>query len=184
MMVLAASLMAACTPKEKAVDTTEVAEEANEDKFENRKDEKDAQFVADAVAGNFAEIEMAKLASQKSTNAQVKEVAAFLETEHTKLLGALQTLATSKSISVPSDKSEDAQKKIDDMVKEEDQKDFNKEWCKEMTDKHEKTIKDFEDRAEKTEDAEIKALITETLPHLRAHLDKVKACEESIKNSK
>ena len=53
-----------------------------------------------------------------------------------------------------------------------------------MADKHEKTIEKFEDRAEKTEDADLKIWITQTLPHLRTHLDKVKACEESLKDGK
>ena len=183
-IIFAASLMASCTPREKAQDSNEVAEEANEDKFDSKKAEKDAEFVAETVAGNYAEIEMAKLASQKSNNAQVKEVATFLEAEHTKMLGDLQALASTKAISIPTDKTDDARKMIEDMSKEEDVKDFNKDWCKEMKDKHEKTIKKFEDRASETEDADLKALIDSALPNLRTHLDRVKACEESIKDSK
>jgi len=49
-----------------------------------------------------------------------------------------------------------------------------------MVSSHEKTIKDFEDRWEKTEDPELKNWIAETLPHLRSHLDKIKSCDESV----
>lgn len=181
---LAAFALAACTPKEKEQDSGEVAEESNDAKFDNKKDEKDAEFVSETVAGNYAEIQLAQLASQKSDNAKVKEVAKMLETDHSKLLSELEALAGTKAISVPSEPNDNAKKTIEDLNKETDVKDFNKEWCKEMADKHEKTIRNFEDRAEKTEDADLKIWITQTLPHLRAHLDKVKACEESMKDSK
>jgi len=184
MIAFAALAMASCTPKDKAADSNEVAEEANEEKFDDKKDEKDAEFVSEVVASNYAEIELARLASTRSDNAQVKEVAKMLEEDHNKLLTELQAFAGTKAISVPSEPKDDAKKKIEDLTKEEDIKDFNKEWCKEMADKHEKTIEKFEDRAEKTEDADLKIWITQTLPHLRTHLDKVKACEESLKDSK
>jgi putative membrane protein len=184
MIVFAALVMVSCTPKEKAADSNEVAEEANEEKFDDKKDEKDAEFVAEVVASNYAEIELAKLASTRSDNAQVKEVAKMLEDDHNKLLSELQAFAGTKAITVPTEPKDDAKKKIEDLTKEEDIKDFNKEWCKEMADKHEKTIEKFEDRAEKTADADLKIWINQTLPHLRTHLDKVKACEESLKNSK
>lgn len=184
MIAFAALVMASCTPKDKAADSNEVAEEANEEKFDDKKDEKDAEFVSEVVASNYAEIELARLASTRSDNAQVKEVAKMLEEDHNKLLTELQAFAGTKAISVPSEPKDDAKKKIEDLTKEEDIKDFNKEWCKEMADKHEKTIEKFEDRAEKTEDADLKIWITQTLPHLRTHLDKVKACEESLKDSK
>lgn len=184
MMTLAALVMVACTPKDRAADSNEVAEDANEEKFDDKKEEKDAEFVSDVVASNYAEIELARLASTRSDNAQVKEVAKMLEEEHNKLLTELQAFAGTKAITVPTEPKEEARKKIEDLTKEEDIKDFNKEWCKEMADKHEKSIEKFEDRAEKTEDADLKIWITQTLPHLRTHLDRVKTCEESIKNSK
>jgi putative membrane protein len=184
MIVFAALVVASCTPKEKSADSNEVAEEANEEKFDDKKDEKDAEFVAEVVASNYAEIELAKLASTRSDNAQVKEVAKMLENDHSKLLTELQAFAGTKAITVPTEPEDDAKKKIEDLTKEEDIKDFNKEWCKEMADKHEKTIEKFEDRAEKTADADLKIWINQTLPHLRTHLDKVKACEESLKDAK
>jgi putative membrane protein len=184
MIVFAALVMVSCTPKEKSADSNEAAEDANEEKFDDKKDEKDAEFVAEVVASNYGEIELAKLASTRSDNAQVKEVAKMLEDDHNKLLTELQAFAGTKAITVPTEPKDDAKRKIEDLTKEEDIKDFNKEWCKEMADKHEKTIEKFEDRAEKTADADLKIWINQTLPHLRTHLDKVKACEESLKDSK
>ncbi len=166
-----------------AEESNEVAEEANQDKFEERDDRKDADFVAEQVAANYAEIELAKLASQKSTSTDVKDVAKMLETEHSKTLKQLQDLAGQKAISIPTQPEEGAVKKYEDLGKEEDAKDFNKEWAKEMVDAHEKKIEQYEDQLEKTEDADLKAWITQTLPNLRMHLDKLKACNDKLKDA-
>lgn len=178
--LVAGALAWCCGPKNSA-DSNVTAEKANEEKFDDRKTEKDAEFVADVVAANYAEIAMASLATQKSNNAEVKEVAQMLERDHNKLLGQLQDFASSKAITIPIEAKEDAKKTLEDLTKEEDVKDFNKAWCKEMVNKHEKTIKNFESQADKTEDPDLKAWIDQTLPELRTHLEKVKACEESIK---
>lgn len=180
LLFVAGALAWGCQTKTENTDSNEVAEEANEEKFEARKDEKDAEFVADAVASNYAEIGMATLAQEKSNDPKVKEVAQMLVKDHNALLSELKTFAESKSISVPVEAKDDAKRKLEDLREETDMKEFNKEWCKEMADKHEKTIKDFESYADKTEDADLKILIQNTLPNLRQHLDHVKACEQNL----
>lgn len=172
-----------CGPKQNT-DSNEAAEEANEDKFQSRDTEKDAQFVAEAVAANYAEIQLAQLAIQKSNDTEIKNVAQFLETEHNKVLAELKDVAGKRVISVPSSEDDAARRKIEDLTKEDDVKDFNKEWCKTMVDKHEKSIEKFETRMNETEDAELKAWLSGTLPHLRDHLDRIKACHERIANAK
>jgi len=164
-------------------DSNEVAEETNDEKFEARDDRKDADFVAEQVAANYAELEMAKLASQKATHPEVKNVAKMLETEHAKSIQELKNLAGQKAITVPTEPEDQAVRKLDNLSKEEEADDFNKEWTKEMVDKHEKKIEQLEDQLERTEDADIKAWITQTLPNLRSHLDKLKACNDKLKDA-
>ena len=179
--VVAAISFTSCSTNSKETDSNKVAEEANKDKFNSAENENDAKFVAETVAGNYAEIQLAQLAIQKSTNTMVKEVAGSLEKEHSKLLKELQSLADKKAISVPVESQESARKKMEKLTEETDTKVFNKDWCKEMTDQHENAIKEFESRFEKTEDPDLKNWISETLPHLRMHLDQVKACDENIR---
>src|SRR5215213_4680100 len=78
--------------EQKHEDSNEVAEEANEEKFDERDDRKDADFVAEQVAANYAEIEMAQIATQKATNPDVRTIAHELEAEHSKALKELQQL--------------------------------------------------------------------------------------------
>lgn len=167
---------------DKTEDSNKAAEEANDEKFEDNDLENDADFVARAVANNYAEISFAQLASQKSMNADVKSIAQTLEKDHTKVLGELKVLAQKKAISIPVE-AEDKDQRKSERFYDESGKDFDKKWSKEMIDKHEKSINSFEKRIEKTEDAELKAFLEKTLPHLRMHLDKLNAVHDKIKDN-
>jgi len=182
-LALVALLALSCESK-KNTDSNEAAEEANDDKFQSRNTEKDADFVMNAIESNLAEVELAQLAARKSNNTEVKSVAQFLETEHNKVLTELRDVAAKRVISVPSSVNDASRRKIEDLSKEEDIKDFNKDWCKEMVDKHEASIEKFENAMNETKDAELKTWISQTLPHLREHLDRVKSCHERMAQAK
>ena len=79
-------------------DSKEQADEANDEKFEDNDMENDADFVARTVELNYGEIKFAQLATQNSSNPEVKKMAAMLVTDHTKTLNELKALASSKSI--------------------------------------------------------------------------------------
>jgi putative membrane protein len=168
--------------REQDQDSNEVAEEANDEKFEDNDMEKDADFVAAAVASNYAEIKMAQLAAQRSSNPEVKSIAAMLEADHTKVLNELKALAQTKAITVPVEEEEEAKNKMN-RLRDENGKDFDKKWLEQMEDAHEKSINKFEKRADKGEDADIKAFAAKTLPHLKMHKDKIDACQEKVKDN-
>ncbi|HYC85960.1 MAG TPA: DUF4142 domain-containing protein [Chryseosolibacter sp.] len=168
--------------REQEQDSNEVAEEANDEKFEDNDMEKDADFVSEAVASNYAEIKMAKLAQQRSSNAEVKEIARMLEKDHTQVLNELKSLAQSKSITVPVEEEDEAKRKMERLTDEEAD-DFDKKWLEQMEDSHEKSINKFERRADNGEDADIKAFASKHLPHLRMHKEKIDECQERLKDS-
>jgi putative membrane protein len=164
--------------REKEKSPEKAAEDKNDEKFTTKPSERDAQFVVDAVAGNLTEIRYAQLAQEKSTDSKVKAVASELEKAHQSMLNELKSLAASKAISIPADVPDDAKKDIDKLA---DDKNFNKNWCKEMIDKHEKTISNYEKEANDTTDPEIKNWVTNTLPAVRTHLDDLRKCHDSMK---
>jgi putative membrane protein len=163
-------------------DSKEVAEDANDEKFEDNKAENDADFVANTVAANYGEIKFAGLANQRSANPEVKKAAAMLVKDHTKALNELKTLAQSKNITVPVEEDNEAKRKTE-RFSDEAGKDFDKKWCKEMIDRHDESIRKFENRLEKTQDAELKAWINKTLPVLRTHREHCNALHEKIKDT-
>ena len=169
--------------REQEQDTNEVAEEANDEKFEDNDMEKDADFVAEAVASNYAEIKMAQLAQQRSTSAEIKDLARTLEADHTKVLNELKTLAQAKAITVPVEEKDEAKRKYENLSEQDEADDFDKKWLEQMEDAHEKSINKFERRADKGEDADIKAFAAKTLPHLKMHKEKIDAAQERAKEA-
>jgi putative membrane protein len=163
-------------------DSKEVAEEANDKKFEDNDLEKDADFVANTVAANYGEIRFSGLATQRSANPEVKKMADMLIQDHTKTLNELKTLAQAKAITIPVEEDDEAKRKTE-RFSDEAGKDFDRKWCKEMIDRHDESIRKFEGRMEKTEDADLKAWISKTLPVLRSHREHLHELHEKIKDT-
>lgn len=154
------------------------AEDANEEKFDKAA-EKDAQFVVDQVAGNYAEVKLAQLAQQKSTNPEIKSVAAMLESDHTAVLNDLKSFATKKNISIPAEETQDAKDKIQ-KLNEEQASAFDKKWCDELMDKHMKGIKAYEDASNNLEDPELKSWAANLVPKLKMHHEKLDSCHKKL----
>jgi putative membrane protein len=163
-------------------DRNEAAAESNSDKFEGTK-QRDAGFVYDVVGSSYGEIKLAELANQRSRTAEVKQIAQQLLTDHTASLNELKTLAQAKAISIPVEEADASKRKLENMAEEEGS-DFDKEWVQEMIDLHEKNIDTFEDRLKNTEDPELKAFISKTLPVLKKHHEHLRACEEKLDEGK
>lgn len=173
-LVLIFALTACGTKKD---DSAEIAEEQNEEKFEDRDLEKDADFVVNTVTSNIAEIKLAQLAKEKATDAKIKEMAGMLEKDHTRILNELKAYANKKGISVPLEETTEAQNDYNKLA-ENTGGEFDEKWCETLEDKHEKSIDNFEKRLDKTEDPELKDWITATLPGLRTHLEMLKERED------
>jgi putative membrane protein len=150
-----------------------VAKEANDSTFDDRKEEKDADFIVNAVASNLAEIKIAQLANNKSSDKAVKDMAKELEKDHTKILNELKAYAGKNGIAVPLQEDESDAKEMNKLAEESADK-FDEKWCESMEDRHQKSINNFESRMDKTEDPELKNWISSTLPGLKHHLDMLK----------
>ena len=161
----------------------ELAGEENDEKFEKKNLRNDAQFVEEVVASNYAEIKMAEIANQRSRNSEVKQIAQMVQADHSGSLNELKTLAQSKAISVPVEETDEARLKMENFSAESG-RNFDEKWCKEMIDKHEDNIDRFEKRLENSDDADLKSWISKTLLTLRSHHDKLKACQEKLKEGK
>jgi putative membrane protein len=159
-------------------DSKEVADEQNKDKFTDKDSEDNAKFVADAVAANIDEIKLAELAEKHAKSKEVKEMATMLKTQHTSLLNELKSYAEKKVISIPTDETNKTEHKAEDMLND---KDFDKSWCAQMKDMHEKSIKKFEDASTSLSDAELKNLASNALSTLRTHYDRIATCDEKLK---
>lgn len=164
-------------------DPKEIAEEQNDERFDDRKAEKDANFLVEAAAINLEEIKLGELAQQKGMMDDTKELGKMMVKEHTAAMKDLKKLADSKSITIPEVLTEDGQDAYDDL-NEETGKDFDKEYCSMMVRGHKSAIRKFENASSNAEDPDIRNWATSMLPALRAHLENSNICKEKCKAMK
>src|SRR5674476_1465630 len=137
-------------------------------------DNNTVDFANKAATGGMAEVELGKLAGQRATSAQVKDFARMMVEDHTLVNNNFKTIASKKSMELPTSVTEDQRKDIDNLSKKSG-KDFDKAYVDMMVEDHKKDISEFKDAQGKVADNDIKDFITSTLPtpvsytHLRAH---------------
>lgn len=148
-------------------DSKDFAEEQNDEKFDDKKTENDADFVVDAADGGMLEVQAAELAVRTTQSPEVKKYAQMIIKDHSTANTELKAMAEKKNISLPIAMSDNNQKKYDDL-RQKVGEDFDKAYCKLMVDDHEKDIKEFKKQADNGEDPELKtwaAAKVETLEH-------------------
>lgn len=145
----------------------------------NNVDNSDADFLSEAAYGGMKEVAAGKVAQQKGSSNDIKNLGSMMVTDHTAMNEKVKALAAKKNIQLPDSLSTDDMDKIRNNKKT--GADFDKDYANEMVDDHEKDIKKFEDAANNAKDPEIKALANEALPKLRHHLEMSKAAKEKVK---
>lgn len=170
-----------CKKEEKQEDPKEVAEDENEAKFDDVNDDKeeDSDYLVAAAEVDMKEIELGKLAQQKSANADVKALGKMMVEQHEKASAETKALAAKKNISLPStltEKGQDAYKDLNDKTGH----DFDKAYADKMVDGHEKMIEKMEKASEKATDPDIRMWAANMLPVLRTHLEHAKMTKEKV----
>jgi putative membrane protein len=150
-------------------DDTEMAKESNDATLDESNEEKDADFLVNTAANNYAEIHLAQLAGNRSDDPEVKEIANVLESDHARTLTEVRGHASRKGIVLPSSETDMAAKDLADLIEKEDDE-FDRMWREKLVDNHKQTIRNFENQLKQTKDPELKKWISSTLPTLKDHL--------------
>lgn len=129
----------------------------------------DSSFMQHAAADGIAEVQMGKMALNKSSDAQVKKLAQRIVDDHTKANDQLKALAAGKHVDLPSAPSATAQKEAKHLNAMKGTA-FDKAWAKDMLADHRKAVKMFDTASSKAGDAQVKAFASATLPTLKTHL--------------
>jgi putative membrane protein len=139
----------------------------------------DASFFKRAAEGGIFEVDAGNLAQQKSTNQQVKDFGAMMVKDHSAANQKLQSIAASKSITLPTSASvgQMATKGKLDVLSGDT---FDKSYIKSQLKAHQQTIALFKKEIASGQDTDAKAFATDTLPTLRAHLKAIKAIAAAI----
>jgi len=176
-LALGLIVLAACNSRNK--ESLEIAKDENRDNFETREQKQEADFVVEAIAQNYANIRFAQLAMNKSGNSDIREVAAIIEKDQATELRKFKGFAGQKGISIPLEENEDARHKLNELANEET-KNFNERWCRDLAKRNEREIQSFESMWEKTADDDLKELINTALPDMRNHLVRLRSCQEKL----
>jgi putative membrane protein len=139
----------------------------------------DAALLRESMQENYRELRMADLALRKSSNSEVKKIAEMLRTDHAATEKNIMSLATQKSVALSAPDSMPVLKDIDDMGAK-NAIAFDKDWCREMSNAHEKKIKKFERASSTVMDADLRNWINDMIPTLKTHYDALEACKKKL----
>jgi len=139
-------------------------------------------FVPKAAASDMFEIEAAKVALKRSTNAEVKKFAQMMIDAHTKSTEALKKAITDSGqpLTPPTALPADLQGKLDDLGKA-DAKAFDKAYLDGQVDAHQAALDLIQRYAQDGDVAQIKTWAAATAPVVQQHLDTAKTQRDALK---
>jgi putative membrane protein len=140
----------------------------------------DRKFIENAAMSGMAEVEMGKLAQQKASDAQVKDFAQRMVTDHTKANQELMSLASSKGAQPPAALDRSHRKDAEKMGKKSGA-DFDRDYMASQVTDHRKAVSDFKKAADSAKDPELKAWAAKTLPTLEEHHKTAQTLHDSLK---
>jgi putative membrane protein len=137
------------TRADSAVGTTGQADQ-------NKVSRADKKFVHDAAISNMAEIELAKLAPERSTDSEVKKFAQLMVDDHTKALDSLKAVATQSSVPVPTE-LDGKHNRLREKIAKWHGNEFDRAYMDAMVDEHEDAADTLEPRLDERRLADYKA---------------------------
>jgi putative membrane protein len=162
-------------------DSKAIAEDQNEEKFDDRK-EKDVEFAVEAADGGLLEVQLGQLALSNASSPQVKQFAQMMVDDHGKANDELKALAAAKNITLPSTLSDKAMKIYNDIAGKAGS-DFDKAYMDRMVKSHKDNLDDFKEEADEGADSDLRSWASAKISTLQHHLQLAESAAETLKNS-
>jgi putative membrane protein len=108
----------------------------------------DKDFVHDVTIANMAELDLARLAADQSTNADVKKFAQMMIDDHTKAGDSLSAVATQHNIEMPT-AIDDNHRDVHDKLAQKKGFEFDRDYISRMVDEHQDFVDKLESRIDK-----------------------------------
>lgn len=140
----------------------------------------DAKFATTAASGGMAEVALGKLALTKTSNADIKNFANMMITDHGQANAELASIASAKNITLPSEPDSAHLKKADELSKLNGTK-FDKAYVDAMIDGHTKTLDMMNNEAKNGSDSSLRAFAAKVAPVVQKHLDAINKIHDSMK---
>jgi putative membrane protein len=140
----------------------------------------DKSFMKEAMEGDMAEIQLAKLAQQKASSDQVKQFAQRMIDDHTKLDAQMKPMAQQFGVEAPTDlssKHKSVQSKLQGLSGNQ----FDQEYIKAMVNDHREDDQAFLREQTTAKDPTLKSAVTQAEPIIADHLRMAQDIEKSMK---
>ncbi len=127
-------------------------------------------FLAEAIQGGNAEVEMGRLAADRGGSKEVRDFGKMLSSDHSKAGAQAKKLAKQIKVKAPSGVADEAKREKAKLSKMKGA-DFDREFVAFMIDDHKKDIDTFRQQADGAQDPKVKSFAAAQLPVLQKHLD-------------
>ena len=143
----------------------------------------DQTFIKGAAEGGMAEVELGRLAVEKTSNDDVKKFGQRMVDDHSKANEELKEIATKKNVALPNEPSA-KHKATKDRLSKLSGSQFDKAYMSDMLKDHKKDVADFQRESNTGRDAEVKSFAAQTLPALKDHLKEAKSIAPKVMQSR
>ncbi len=140
----------------------------------------DSNFVVKATAANMEELKILQAGWDNGTDKELKGHAKMMIADHKKLGTKVKDYSGKKGYALPADDNGKGDDAVASLNKKTKGKDWDKAWVDKMVDGHNDAISLFEKYQDKVKDADLKNMITNTLPTLHSHLDMMKKMQDKL----
>jgi putative membrane protein len=127
------------------------------------------QFLEQAARAGTAEVKLGAMATERATSPEVQQFGQRMATDHTKANQELMAVAKAKDISVSTELDAQHQEAAEALSQMQGS-DFDRAFMRHMVVDHDKAVQLFSTASHESEDTDIKAFATKTLPTLQEHL--------------
>ena len=138
----------------------------------------DKTFIKKAMESNVGEIQMAQLALEKSTDADIRHFAVQMQDDHGRLMDELKQAAGQLNIPVPDQPSKGVTKSMEKM-KGLSGTAFDQVYIKEMVKAHKEDDKAFKEEIRNTTSPQLKEMMTRDVQMIESHLQAIQQIAES-----
>jgi putative membrane protein len=136
----------------------------------------DARFIDHVARDNEGEIELGKLAVQKTQSPEVKALAQRLVTDHSKANQQLKRLAQKESVSVPTGVGKE-QKDLRAQLEKLNGAAFDRAFVDAEVKDHQNDITFYQNESNRLQDPQLRSFAQQTLPVLQEHLQMAERAE-------
>jgi putative membrane protein len=132
----------------------------------------DRMFVKNAMQGGIAEVQLAQLTLQKSSNEQVKQFAQRMVADHTKMNEQMKPVAQQLGVAIPTEVSKKDKKTLSELQGLSGPA-YDQAYIKDMVKDHKKDLSDFQMEASSGQDPTVKDAANQGSQVIAQHLQMI-----------